>query len=64
MVATDSGDARLAEFQPYWAARAALLAQTGSAAEAAEAYRHKIGLEPDPTVRRFLQDQLSEITFR
>ncbi|CAN5702975.1 RNA polymerase sigma factor [soil metagenome] len=57
------GDARLAEYQPYWAARAALLADTGSADEAAEAYRRAIGLESDPAVRGFLQDQLAEITF-
>ena len=56
-------DARLAEYQPYWAARAALLADTGSADEAAEAYRRAIGLESDPAVRGFLQDQLAEITF-
>ena len=53
------GDARLAEYQPYWAARAALLARTGSAAAAADAYRRAIGLESDPAVRRFLQRQLS-----
>jgi RNA polymerase sigma-70 factor (ECF subfamily) len=55
-----AGDARLAEYQPYWAARAALLARTGSAAAAADAYRRAIGLESDPAVRRFLQRQLSE----
>lgn len=57
------GDGRLAEYQPYWAARAALLAHTGSADEAAEAHRRAIGLESDPAVRRFLQDQLAKITF-
>lgn len=56
------GDARLAEYQPYWAARAALLARTGDADRAADAYRRAIGLESDPAVRRFLQDQLAEIT--
>ena len=54
-------DARLTEYQPYWAARAALLAQTGSVDEAAQAYRHAIGLEPDPAVRRFLQERLEEL---
>jgi RNA polymerase sigma-70 factor (ECF subfamily) len=54
-------DPRLAEYQPYWAARAALLAQTGRAAQAADAYRRAIGLEADPAVRRFLQDQLAAI---
>ena len=53
------GDARLAEYQPYWAARAALLARTGRTRAAAEAYRRAIGLESDPAVRRFLQAELS-----
>ena len=51
-------DAQLAGYQPYWAARAALLARTGSAQAAAETYRRAIGLESDPAVRRFLQAQL------
>jgi RNA polymerase sigma-70 factor (ECF subfamily) len=52
------GDRQLAEYQPYWAARAALLARTGAAQAAAEAYGRAIGLEPDPAVRRFLQAAL------
>ena len=44
----------LMEFQPYWAARAALLSQAGSISEAAEAYGMAIGLESDPAVRNFL----------
>ena len=48
-------DARLAEYQPYWAARAELLAKTGAAAEARSAYERAVGLERDPAVRRFLQ---------
>ena len=48
-------DARLAQYQPYWAARAALLARAGNAAAAAEAYQRAIGLESDPAVRAFLQ---------
>ena len=50
-----AADVRLAEYQPYWAARAALLAKTGSHAEARQAYEIAIGLERDPAVRRFLQ---------
>ncbi len=52
-----AADARLAEYQPYWAARADLLARTGGAAcdEARRAYKMAIGLERDPAVRRFLQ---------
>jgi RNA polymerase sigma-70 factor, ECF subfamily len=52
-------DPRLADYQPYWAARAGLLARTESAVEAAAAYRRAIGLEADPAVRRFLQFRLS-----
>ncbi len=48
-------DARLTEYQPYWAARAELLAKTGEAEEAWRAYDLAIGLERDPAVRRFLQ---------
>lgn len=55
-------DARLAEYQPYWAARAALLAQTGHADDAAGAYRRAIGLTSDAAARGFLQQQLAEIT--
>ena len=47
--------ARLAEYQPYWAARAALLARTGANDEAQHAYDMAIGLERDPAVRLFLQ---------
>jgi RNA polymerase sigma-70 factor (ECF subfamily) len=54
-------DARLAQYQPYWAARATILARTGSTAEAAEAYRRAIGLESDPAVRAFLQEQLAAL---
>jgi RNA polymerase sigma-70 factor (ECF subfamily) len=49
-----AGDRRLAEYQPWWAARAGLLARAGRPAEAAEAYARAIGLEPDPAVRDFL----------
>ena len=49
-----AADARLADFQPYWAARAGLLAATGDANGAEHAYRNAIGLEQDPAVRHFL----------
>jgi len=48
-------DARLAEYQPYWAARAELLSRTGARDEARQAYERAIGLERDEAVRRFLQ---------
>ncbi len=50
-------DVRLAEYQPYWAARAVMLARIGDAAEAVRAYERAIGLERDPAVRRFLQQR-------
>jgi predicted RNA polymerase sigma factor len=50
-----AADGRLAEYQPYWAARAELLAKTGAHAEARRAYEIAIGLERDASVRRFLQ---------
>jgi len=48
-------DPRLKEYQPYWAARAGLLARKGDIAAAEDAYVMAIGLESDPAVRRFLQ---------
>jgi RNA polymerase sigma-70 factor (ECF subfamily) len=52
---------RLTDYQPYWAARAVLLARCGDANAAAGAYDRAIGLEPDPAVRRFLQRQRSQL---
>lgn len=49
-----TADVRLTEYQPYWAARAELLAKAGAPAEARRAYEIAIGLERDPAVRRFL----------
>jgi RNA polymerase sigma-70 factor (ECF subfamily) len=48
-------DPRLADYQPYWAARADLLARAGATAESLCAYDLAIGLARDPAVRRFLQ---------
>jgi len=56
-----AADARLAEYQPYWAARAELLARTGAHGEARRAYEIAIGLERDPAVRRFLQRRQSAL---
>ena len=49
--------AALAQYQPFWAAKAALLARSGDGLAAAEAYSLAIGLETDPAVRAFLQKQ-------
>jgi len=54
-------DRRLAEYQPYWAARADLLVRTGAMAEADRAYELAIGLESDPAVRRFLEQRRDAI---
>jgi RNA polymerase sigma-70 factor (ECF subfamily) len=54
-------DPRLAEYQPYWAARADCLARVGDAVAAARAYQLAIGLETDPSVRRFLQARLRHL---
>jgi RNA polymerase sigma-70 factor (ECF subfamily) len=48
-------DKRLDDYQPYWAARAGLLARLGQVQLATDAYERAIGLERDPAVRRFLQ---------
>jgi RNA polymerase sigma-70 factor (ECF subfamily) len=56
-----AGEKRLAEYQPYWAARAGLLARTGDARGADEAYERAIGLEGDPAVRRFLTRRRAEL---
>jgi RNA polymerase sigma-70 factor (ECF subfamily) len=54
-------DARVAEYQPYWAARADLLARAGHADAAGAAYQRAIGLASDDAVRRFLQLQLDRL---
>lgn len=56
-----AADPRIAEYQPYWAARAELLAKTGAHGEARRAYEMAIGLEHDLAVRRFLQRRQSAL---
>jgi RNA polymerase sigma-70 factor (ECF subfamily) len=48
-------DGRLRDYQPYWAARADLLAGCGQIAEAGRAYLRSVELETDPAVRAFLR---------
>jgi RNA polymerase sigma-70 factor, ECF subfamily len=57
-------DPRLADYQPYWAARAELLARHGDAAGAAAAYQRAIGLESDAAVRLHLQRRAEGLTGR
>jgi RNA polymerase sigma-70 factor (ECF subfamily) len=56
-----TGDPRLADYQPYWAARAEILVRAGKKDEAVAAYDRAIGLEPDPAVRDFLQRRRAAI---
>jgi RNA polymerase sigma-70 factor (ECF subfamily) len=54
-------ETRLMEYQPYWAARAELLARTGAVERAMQAYSTAIALETDPAVRRFLERRLARL---
>lgn len=47
------------DYQPYWAAKAHLLAHAGRTQAAADAYRHAIGLTIAPQLRRFLQRRIA-----
>ncbi|MBA2672756.1 DUF6596 domain-containing protein, partial [Ramlibacter sp.] len=48
-------DPRWSDYQPYWAARADLLARTGQREAALASYQRAIGLERGASVRQFLQ---------
>jgi len=52
-----SGDRRLDDYQPFWAARAQMLERIGDASGADRAYERAIGLEADAAVRDFLQQR-------
>ena len=56
-----STDARVVEYQPYWAARADLLARMGARPEARDAYEIAIGLERDGSVRLVLEKRRAEL---
>ena len=56
-----AGDQRIAAYQPYWAARADLLARLGRRASADAAYAQAILLEPDAAVRHFLEQRRARI---
>jgi RNA polymerase sigma-70 factor (ECF subfamily) len=57
-----SADVRLGSYQPYWAARAYLLAQLGVREAAVRAYEVAIGLERDPAVREYLLERCEELS--
>lgn len=56
-----AADPRLAQFQPFWAARAELLARCGDGVAAGQAYERAAGLTTDPAVRAFLQQRRSSL---
>jgi RNA polymerase sigma-70 factor, ECF subfamily len=56
-----SADSRVVEYQPYWAARADLLARAGAHREARDAYEIAIGLERDASVRQVLEKRRAEL---
>jgi RNA polymerase sigma-70 factor, ECF subfamily len=60
-IAPLADDKRMLGYQPYWAARAHLLARNARSAEAAEAFSVAIGLTTDDAVRAYLQRQLAEV---
>ncbi len=54
-------DRRIADYQPYWAARADLLVRAGRPEEARQAFCQAIGLESDPAIRRHLQERMVKL---
>ncbi len=56
-----AADPRVLDYQPYWAARAELLARTGCSRDAQHAYAVAIGLERDDSVRRFLERRRAKL---
>lgn len=51
----------VAQYQPFWAVRAALLAESGDAEAAGTAYQRAIGLCRDPAVRDYLVDRAAAV---
>jgi RNA polymerase sigma-70 factor (ECF subfamily) len=54
-------DKRMADYQPYWAARGHLLARLNRKDEAYEALTLAVGLATDSAVRHYLQGQLKQL---
>jgi RNA polymerase sigma-70 factor (ECF subfamily) len=52
---------RIADYQPYWALRAHVLARCGHAAAARDAYDRAIGLCEDGAMRAYLQARMAEL---
>ncbi|MDC9825553.1 sigma factor [Devosia sp. ZB163] len=64
LAATDplAADKRMRTYQPYWAARAHLLAETNHRGEAREALTLAIGLATDAAVRQYLHERLDALS--
>jgi RNA polymerase sigma-70 factor (ECF subfamily) len=58
---TIATDKRMADYQPYWAARGHLAARAGRKDEAYEALTLAIGLSTDEAVRHYLMDQRNKL---
>jgi RNA polymerase sigma-70 factor (ECF subfamily) len=58
---TLASDKRMADYQPYWAARGHLLTRLGRKGEAYEALTLAIGLATDNAVRHYLQEQVARL---
>ncbi|MBK8083009.1 MAG: RNA polymerase subunit sigma-70 [Devosia sp.] len=58
-IAPLADDRRMAEYQPYWAARGHLMATAGRESEARQALTVALGLSTDNAVRQYLQRRLA-----
>lgn len=56
-----AADQRMADYQPYWAARGHLAARAGDKFDAYQALTIALGLSPDPAIRQYLQSQLDQL---
>lgn len=54
-------DKRMADYQPYWAVRGRLLAETGNREAAHEALTLAMGLSTDPAIRNWLEARRSQL---
>jgi RNA polymerase sigma-70 factor, ECF subfamily len=56
-----AGVERMIHYQPYWAARADMLARCGDAERARDAFERAVGLTIDPAVRAYLVSRQEEL---
>ncbi|MBU1305666.1 MAG: RNA polymerase subunit sigma-70 [Alphaproteobacteria bacterium] len=56
-----AGDRRMADYQPYWAAKGHLAARAGRRADAHAALTLAMGLATDDAVRRYLAQQIRQL---